>query len=341
MLKAMKTCSAMLMIGFASVSMAQDSVVYTSDSTVTAWDPILPAVAYGNWPVDVCQVNPEITLDANWVNPHPAYSFGTNAHPWQPGASLSASWINAWNNLNSIGPSGHNWTRYTKEISGNGQFVLNLLADNCSWIYIDGTLVGFQGAVSTPAEYPVTLDGTHTLDFLIFDGGGMAGGMFRLETNIDTSFVDTDGDGLTDAEEVLTQTDRLNPDTDGDGFTDGEEVAAGTDPNDGNDFPMINTDSDNDGIFDSADACANTAEGAVVDQFGCSGQQNVANACNCEGSAPTMPWKNHGEYVNCVVQARNSQVNIGLLTEAEGSALVSAAAQSSCGKPAKAKGKSK
>jgi len=42
---------------------------------------------------------------------------------------------------------------------------------------------------------------------------------------------DTDGDGLFDGEEVkVYKTDPLNPDTDGDGFKDGDEVKNGYDP---------------------------------------------------------------------------------------------------------------
>ena len=208
-------------------------------------------------------------------------------------------------------------------MAGNGQFLLNLLADN-----LDGSLVGFQAATSTPSKYPVNLNGDHTLDFLIFDGGGLAGGMFQLETNTTVVFEDTDDDGLTDAEEVLTQTDPLNPDTDGDGFNDGEEVTAGTDPNDPNDAPVV--DADNDGVFDADDNCPATVAGAVVDQFGCAGTQNVANLCACDAG-----WKNHGQYVSCVAHAKNDQVNSGLLTQAEGVALLKAAAQSSCGKKGK------
>ena len=54
--------------------------------------------------------------------------------------------------------------------------------------------------------------------------------------------VDTDGGGLTDAEEAELGTDPNNPDTDGDGFEDGAEVANGLDPN--------SQDSDGDGYLD-------------------------------------------------------------------------------------------
>jgi hypothetical protein len=49
---------------------------------------------------------------------------------------------------------------------------------------------------------------------------------------------DEDGDGLTNAEELIHGTDPFNPDTDGDGFLDGEEVAAGSDPLDPESTPV-------------------------------------------------------------------------------------------------------
>jgi len=42
---------------------------------------------------------------------------------------------------------------------------------------------------------------------------------------------DSDGDGLTNEEEVRYETDAQNPDSDGDGYLDGEEVEGGYDPN--------------------------------------------------------------------------------------------------------------
>jgi len=49
--------------------------------------------------------------------------------------------------------------------------------------------------------------------------------------------LDSDGDGLTDAEEAELGTDPLLEDSDGDGFTDGEEVEVGTGPLDFLDHP--------------------------------------------------------------------------------------------------------
>ena len=208
-------------------------VVYTSGSDVDTWNPIFPAFIDGSWPSTVCVPTPAVGLGAAWTNPHKASSFGTGAHPWQGGAGFTANWINAWGNLSSTGAggSGHSWTKYSTPVTGNGSFVLNLLADNCSWIYLDGVLVGFQDASLSPRTYPVTLSGSHTLEFIIFDGGGLAGGEYRLETNTGAVvFPDTDDDGLTDPQEHLYGTDLNNPDTDNDGVSDGDEVAAGTNP---------------------------------------------------------------------------------------------------------------
>jgi hypothetical protein len=56
----------------------------------------------------------------------------------------------------------------------------------------------------------------------------------EVELNTDAALADTDEDGLTDGQEVLEiGTAPLAPDTDGDGILDGDEVVQGTDPLDG------------------------------------------------------------------------------------------------------------
>lgn len=64
-------------------------------------------------------------------------------------------------------------------------------------------------------------------------------------SNLCTSGVDTDSDGLTDDVECLRGSDPTNPDSDGDGAKDGDEVAAGSDPN--------AQDSDGDGLSDGVE----------------------------------------------------------------------------------------
>jgi hypothetical protein len=56
---------------------------------------------------------------------------------------------------------------------------------------------------------------------------------------------DSDGDGISDSDEVADGTDPFDADTDDDGLNDGDEVSAGTDP--------LNPDSDGDGIEDGSD----------------------------------------------------------------------------------------
>jgi outer membrane protein OmpA-like peptidoglycan-associated protein len=75
------------------------------------------------------------------------------------------------------------------------------------------------------------------------DGDGITDDQ-EIELGLDPTSADFDNDGLTDGEEINTHnTDPKNPDTDGDGLSDGDEVNTyGTDPN--------NADSDGDGISD-------------------------------------------------------------------------------------------
>src|SRR5699024_3485996 len=63
------------------------------------------------------------------------------------------------------------------------------------------------------------------------------------EYRTDPNNEDSDGDGLTDYEEVMEyDTDPNNTDTDGDGISDYDEVQNGTDPNDPNDPVQLDED---------------------------------------------------------------------------------------------------
>lgn len=42
-------------------------------------------------------------------------------------------------------------------------------------------------------------------------------------------------------------------------------------------------------------------------------------------------WRNHGKFVSCQVVASEGFVNMGLITDAEKEAIMSAASQSDCG----------
>ncbi|MCD6461601.1 MAG: hypothetical protein J7L61_02540, partial [Thermoplasmata archaeon] len=74
-----------------------------------------------------------------------------------------------------------------------------------------------------------------------FPGPGHTGPS-PLSVAAEQSGVDTDFDGLSDAEEVEAGTDPLDPDTDGDMLADGREIGEGTDP--------LDPDTDDDGLLD-------------------------------------------------------------------------------------------
>jgi YD repeat-containing protein len=85
-------------------------------------------------------------------------------------------------------------------------------------------------SVENTATSPVSQPTTSTKRKTPVSGGAGASG---------DSSLDSDGDGLTDAQELLIGTDPFNPDTDGDGYPDGLEVALGSDPLDPHSVPDI------------------------------------------------------------------------------------------------------
>jgi len=137
---------------------------------------------------------------------------------------------------------------------------------------------------------------------------------------------DLDGDGLGDACDADLDGDGEDNDIDncptvansGQTDLDGDGLGDACDP-----------DIDGDGVPNGGDLCAATPADALVDPGnGCS----IAQLCPCEGPRGTnQPWKNHGKYVSCVAHATGTFLDLGLITEEEKDALVSAAAQSDCG----------
>jgi len=88
-------------------------------------------------------------------------------------------------------------------------------------------------------------------------------------------------------------------------------------------------DSDGDGVSDDVDQCPGSGPGDVVNASGCS----IAQLVPCSGPASGGNWKSHGEYVSAIVRTVKAFAAAGLLTPAEGVAVIGAAARSNCGKP--------
>src|SRR5258706_6325024 len=78
------------------------------------------------------------------------------------------------------------------------------------------------------------------------DGDGLSDGEEVNTYKTNPLIPDTDQDGLSDGDEVLKyKTNPLNPDTDGDGLSDGDEISRRTDP--------LNPDTDKDGLGDGVE----------------------------------------------------------------------------------------
>lgn len=262
---------------------------FMSGANVMTWDPIIPSSADPNWTSSICTTQPAVGPNANWTNPHNAYVL--TGHPWAYDY-FYAPWINSWNYLASIGPAGQSWTKYETQVSGNGTFVLRLLADNCSWVYLDNVLVGVQGTNLSANSYGVTLNGTHTLDFIIFDGGGAAGGKFILETTTTPPpplNPDLDGDGHLNTQDAFPLDPTEWVDTDGDGVGDNSDAY----PNDPTRWVVV--DADGDGVLDNADNCPATpnADQADLDNDGigdvCDPDIDGDGVANGSDAFPTNP----------------------------------------------------
>jgi YD repeat-containing protein len=137
-------------------------------------------------------------------------------------------------------------------IAPRGAAVNTTLSISVTGINLTGSTFGFSPVFAPPAITigAVSINPGGTSATLSLTINAVAFGKFALvATNVQGSStpfltqgnsfavvgasaasVDSDGDGLSDLQEIMIGTDPFNPDTDGDGFSDGVEVASGSDP---------------------------------------------------------------------------------------------------------------
>lgn len=111
------------------------------------------------------------------------------------------------------------------------------------------------------------------------DGDGLSNGEEYVR-DTDPNDIDSDDDGISDGGEVYAQTDPNDQDSDDDGFTDSAEDFGNSNPNNPNSTPD-NTDSDGDGYTDTVETAAGTDsddpeskpdsddDDNIVDVYGC------------------------------------------------------------------------
>jgi len=124
----------------------------------------------------------------------------------------------------------------TKALSGNETPIVNQVNPSggqaAPSVPVVQTPVVVQATVTPLTTLPpVTVTSTVATSTLDSDNDGLTDAEEKIY-GTNPNLPDTDNDGLTDYEEVkIYHTDPLNPDTDGDGFKDGQEVKSGYNPN--------------------------------------------------------------------------------------------------------------
>lgn len=143
---------------------------------------------------------------------------------------------------------------------------------------VDALLYSYPNTYNLPTNEFGFIDSTHLPVYANLGGESIV----RCQNGVDTdslsdwratsnrtptasgTYVDTDGDGISDADEITGAmnpyggaTDYLSADSDGDGLSDWEEIVAGTDPND--------MDTDGDGVSDQVEVIEAGSDPLVVD----------------------------------------------------------------------------
>lgn len=137
--------------------------------------------------------------------------------------------------------------------------------------------------------------------------------------------IDEDGDSFANCEECN--------DNDSSVYPGAPELCDGKDNDCDGVVPADEFDSDGDGYKGCEGDCDDMDEHVNPDAYELPG--NMVDE-NCDGSLgacdPNATWKNHGRYVRCVAHETDDLIEAGILTQEEGDALISSAAQSAVGK---------
>ncbi len=144
-------------------------------------------------------------------------------------------------------------------------------------------------------EYGFGLDYTDAADAVLdLDEDGL-NNLLEYQHNTNPTLIDTDGDELSDSDEVLVYfTEPLNTDTDADQLPDGWEVSFNLDPLDAND---ANIDTDGDGFSNllefilGTDPTDNTSVPVPVSEFSTSFENNVLTNDWQQGATADASWQ--------------------------------------------------
>ncbi len=159
--------------------------------------------------------------------------------------------------------------------------------------------------------FTATIAGAHVVTASVTDSGGRSATASLSFSVVDPALVDTDGDGLTDAQEAVLGTSPTDADSDDDGLSDGIEVGThGTNP--------LSADSDGDGMpdgFEVANGLDPNFDDAAEDADG-DGFSNLAELQ--AGTSPSNPAAYPGAPVPTVLSATDRHPSVALTADALG-----------------------